>query len=72
MAMTQNPPPKSRWHRFKSYFGTKKEEDYGESFYSQASELSDQSEIEITAADIMKSRQKDFINVVKCTIGAIL
>ena len=69
MAMSQNPiPTKSKWNKLKSFFKNSKEDEFAESFYSQASDISDRSELEITAADIRKSRQKDFITVVKKTI----
>lgn len=67
--MTQNSPPtRSRWNKLKSFFKNSKEEDYAESFYSVTSDLSDQSDLDISAADIMKSRQKDFATVVINTV----
>ena len=73
IAMSQNiMPKKSRWNKLTSWFKNSKEEDYAESFYSQVSDLSDQSELDFSAADIMKSRQKDFAEVVKNTVEEIL
>ena len=73
MALSQNPlPSKTKWNKFKSFFKPNKANEYAQSYHSQASDHSDQSELEITASDIMRSRQKDFIMVVKKTMECIL
>lgn len=70
--MSQNTQTKSRWGKFKAFFGKKSEDNSTESFHSVTSDASDPMDLEINVSDVMKTRQKDFMNVVKETIISIL